>query len=308
MELSSVHIAVTGGTGFLGNYIVKHFVQRGDQCRVWCHSTSNRSSLTAYDAGIEWVEGRLGDSSAAFQLVQGCDAVIHAALDLRGSDLGTDDEDLVRFAESNIIGTLRLITEARAAGVPRFVCVSSCAVHEKILDDRTLDETHPLWPTTHYGAHKAAIEKFVHSFGLGKDYPICAVRPVHIYGLANPAAESTWYELVRSVVKGDNVECRRGGKCVHAGDVAKACDLLLGADADAVRGEVFACCDRYISEHEVAQLVKQLTGSASIVTGTATAPRHQIDTRKLTNMGMQFGGQPLLRGTIEELVNAVSVE
>ena len=35
--------------------------------------------------------------------------------------------------------------------------VSTCAVHEVILDDRPLDQAQPLWPTGHYGAHKAAL-------------------------------------------------------------------------------------------------------------------------------------------------------
>jgi nucleoside-diphosphate-sugar epimerase len=49
-------------------------------------------------------------------------------------------------------------------------------VHDVILQDRPLDEAHPLWPKSHYGAHKAAIEKFVHSFGLGEGYAICSLR------------------------------------------------------------------------------------------------------------------------------------
>ena len=35
----------------------------------------------------------------------------------------------------------------------RFVFISTCAVHDVILDDRPLDEAHPLWPAGHYGAH-----------------------------------------------------------------------------------------------------------------------------------------------------------
>ncbi len=71
----------------------------------------------------------------------------------------------------NLLGTLELIEASIAAGVKRFIFVSTCAVHEKILDDRPLDEAHPLWPLTHYGAHKAAIEKFVHSYGYGQGLP-----------------------------------------------------------------------------------------------------------------------------------------
>ena len=80
-------------------------------------------------------------------------------------------------ATHNVVGTLRLIEAARAADVPRFVYISSCAVHDRILDDRPLDEAHPLWASNHYGAHKAAVEKFVHSFGHGHGYAICRTSP-----------------------------------------------------------------------------------------------------------------------------------
>jgi hypothetical protein len=48
--------------------------------------------------------------------------------------------------------------------VPRFVFISSCAVHDVIRDDRLLDEKHPFWPMSHCGAHKAALEKFVPAY------------------------------------------------------------------------------------------------------------------------------------------------
>ena len=48
-------------------------------------------------------------------------------------------------------------------------------------------------------AHKAAIEKFVHSYGWGHGYAICALRPTGIYGTALPIEESKWYGLVQAV-------------------------------------------------------------------------------------------------------------
>ena len=63
---------------------------------------------------------------------------------------------------------MQLFQAAFDAGIARFIHISTCAVHDVILDDRPLDETHPLWPKSHYGAHKAALEAFVHSFGFGQ--------------------------------------------------------------------------------------------------------------------------------------------
>src|SRR5207302_3043214 len=133
-------------------------------------------------------------------LVGGADAVVHAALEWerQGGFRSGGDSDLPAFLDANLLGSLKLFQAARAAGVPRFVFISTCAVHEVILGDRPLDEAHPLWPTGHYGAHKAALEKFVHSYGLSQGWPICALRPTGIYGLAHPPQNSRWFDLIGS--------------------------------------------------------------------------------------------------------------
>ena len=206
------------------------------------------------------------------------------------------------LSRRTLLGTIRLIEAARTAGAERFVLISTCAVHEKILDDRPLDETHPTLPTSHYGAHKAALEQFVHSYGFGQGYPICAVRPTGVYGAKRPAQNSKWFDLVSAVVRGEPVTCQRGGKEVHAADVAKAVGILLTADG--VAGQAYNCCDRYVSEYEVATIARRISGSSSRILGEPTAPRHEIVTAKIRALGMEFGGRPLLETTIAELVVA----
>lgn len=294
-----MRIAVTGATGFIGRYIVNQLDGEGHSLRCWHRESSNRQGFD-HVKNLEWVAGDLGDRQQAESLVNGCDAVVHAALYRQGKSFMGAEGDLIEFVEKNVVGTLKLIEAARAAGVARFVVVSTCAVHDKILGDRPLDESHPLWATSHYGAHKAAIEKFVHSFGLGQDYPICAVRPTGVYGVAHPAENSKWFDLISAVVRGETVECSRGGKEVHAADVAKAISILLTADG--INGEAFNCCDRYISDFEVATLAKEFSGSAAQISGESKQPKHQIETGKIQSLGMRFGGEELLRRTVAVLV------
>ncbi len=296
-----MRIALTGATGFIGRYIVDQLAGEGHSLRCWHRASSNRDGFD-HIADMTWVEGDLGDRSQAETLVDGCDAVVHAALYRSGKGFMDAEGDLIEFVEKNVVGTLKLIEAARGAGVGRFVAVSTCAVHDKILSDRPLDETHPLWAKSHYGAHKAAIEKFVHSFGLGQDYPICAVRPTGVYGVATPPKNSKWFDLISAVVRGDNVECSRGGKEVHAADVAKAIGILLVADG--INGEAYNCYDRYISDFEVATLAKEYSGSSAQISGESKQPKHQIMTEKIRSLGMQFGGEELLRQTVADLVKA----
>ena len=294
-------IALTGGTGFIGRHIIERLCRRGDRVRCLARDSSDRTGFESAEGQLEWVTGELADGDHR-EFVEGCDAVVHAALDRPGRDFRGAEGNLVDFLNTNFMGSIRLMEAARLAGAGRFIFISTCAVHEKILDDRPLDETHPLWPRTHYGAHKAALEKFVHSYGLGHDFDICALRPSGVYGVARNPADSKWFEMIQSIVRGEPVTCSRGGKEVHAADVAQAVEVLLNASS--VQGEAYSCCDQYISEFTVAHLARDISGSLAAIAGEQKSPRHQIVADKLCRLGMQFGGDAILRETVQQLVMA----
>ena len=301
-----MRIAITGATGFLGRYLVHHLARGGHQLRCWYRPGSDRSGFEDVAAAIEWLPGTLGEEAAARELVRDADAVVHAAVQWEGPrnrGRGSHGEPGV-FLGVNLTGSLQLFQAAFEAGVSRFVFISTCAVHEVILDDRPLDEAHPLWPTSHYGAHKAALEAFVHSYGLGQGWPICALRPTGIYGLAHPPQASRYYDLVGQMLRGQRIESARGGKEVHAADVARAVELLLRVDAPRIAGQSFNCYDLYVAEEHVARIAGELTGSPSVISSNNRGPKHQIDTTKIRSLGMTFGGEALLRRTVQELVEA----
>ena len=299
-----MRIALTGATGFLGRYILAHLTSLGHTCRCWHRPTSDLGGIDMRGGLVVWVPGGLGVPGADEALLEGCDAVVHAALDRPdpGRGFRGAEGDLIPFVEKNVMGTLRLIESARRSGVGRFVFISTGAVHEKIAEGHPIDETLAAWPLSHYGASKAALEAFVHSYGYGQGYPICALRPTGIYGLARPPKASKWFDLIQAVAQGREVNCRRGGKEVHAADVARAVEIVLAAEPGEIAGESFECYDRYISEYEVAAIAKDLAGTSGAILGAATTPRNEIVTAKLRALGMSFGGRPLLERTIGEIL------
>lgn len=294
-------VAVTGATGFIGQYIVRHLVGLGNECRCWYRRTSTRSSMEDVAAGIEWIEGELGDGASVKRLVVGCDAVVHAALYRPGAGFRGTEGDVLEFARRNVLGSLVLIEEARRAQVSRFVFISTCAVHEIILEDRKLDEAHPMWPTSHYGAYKAAVEEFVYSYGLGHGYEICALRPTGVYGLHHIREQSKWFKLVQDVAAGRTERVTdRGGKEVHVADVARAVGILL--QAEGVAGQAYDCYDMYVSEQEVARIAARLSGRNVVIPSSNPGPKNQIDTSKLRGLGMKFGGLAPLEQTIDQML------
>ena len=90
---------------------------------------------------------------------------------------------------------------------------------------------------------------------------------------------------------------------MNVDDVARAVELLL--QADGVAGEVYNCCDGYLSDWEVATLAKEYAGSSSSMSGAPRQPKHQICTTKLKELGLAFGGPARISKTVSQLVERV---
>src|SRR5438477_8650023 len=137
-----MRIAVTGATGFLGRYLVRHLAEAGHRLHCWHRPQSDRGGFEKQAGAIEWLPGSLGDQDAVRALVRGADAVVHAAVEWEGPrNRGAGSHGAAdAFLGVNLTGSLQLFQAAFEASVSRFVFISTCAVHEMILDDRLLDE------------------------------------------------------------------------------------------------------------------------------------------------------------------------
>jgi nucleoside-diphosphate-sugar epimerase len=94
-----MRIAVTGGPGFIGHYILRQLASAGHALRCWYRPTSDRSGLE--DVSIEWLPGELNDEGASKSLVAGCDAVVHAALYRPGTGFRGAEGNLVEFVRND---------------------------------------------------------------------------------------------------------------------------------------------------------------------------------------------------------------
>lgn len=116
-------VLVTGGTGFLGAYILRELVEKGYPVRAIRRSDKQPFYISpSILEKVEWVPGDIMDTSSLEEAMEGVDAVIHAAAKV--SFAGSDKHELFT---TNIEGTANVVNIAIEQGIRRLVHVSSVA-------------------------------------------------------------------------------------------------------------------------------------------------------------------------------------
>jgi nucleoside-diphosphate-sugar epimerase len=197
-----MRLAITGGTGFVGSRLIDAAVADGHAVRAL-----TRRSMDSRP-NVDWVPGALDQPAALDELVAGTDAVIHVAGVLTGRTAAD-------FDRANVDGTQAMLSAAKAAGVNRFVHVSSLAAREPQL--------------SLYGASKATSEALVAAPGLRH----AIVRPPAVYG---PGDKET-LELFRMARLGVVLLPPKGRlSLIHVDDLARL--LVALAEPDAPSGQI----------------------------------------------------------------------
>lgn len=297
-------IAITGLSGFLGHYVAKRLFNKDVQIQALVRSTSDISHLNEFAEKITFIQGDLGDKESLKKFVQGADIVIHMAYERNGAGFrNSANKDIRRLLDVNLSGSLELLEAAKQQGVKQFIFTSSCAVYGHIFPDIKLNEQHPLLPNQNYGAYKAAVEAFCHSYFLSKSINTTIFRPVGIYGIDPNLTHSEWYDLVKNIKNGVDVEVVGGGKIVDVNDVANA--IVSAIDNKDAFGKVYNLIDFYIDNLTIAEMAKEICGSKSRISGTPKQPINTMDNTESKKLGVYYKGTKGLKQYIQELIKVV---
>jgi dTDP-glucose 4,6-dehydratase len=160
-----MRILVTGGAGFIGSNFVRGVLAGEYPATVGAEVTvldaltysGNRANLPVEDARLRFVPGDIGDAALVADLLPGHDVVVHFAAE---SHVDRSILGAAPFAVTNVVGTQILLDAARAAGVGRFVHVSTDEVYGSI-ERGAWTEDWPLAPNSPYAASKAGSDLLV---------------------------------------------------------------------------------------------------------------------------------------------------
>lgn len=225
-------ILLTGGTGFLGKYIIEELGSRGEQVRILVRNPAKVRDLPSY---VEVIQGDVLDVLSIERAMEGVDYVIHSA-----AVVSFWKKRHAEMREINITGTANMVNAALVNKVKKFVQISSIAALGRPenpigpLDEKTKWVKSKVNPV--YGRSKYLAELEVYR-GVEEGLKAAMINPGIIVGAGNGHWDSGSPKIFKVIHKGLKYY-NPGSTCfVSAGDCAKATNLLL--DSDHVMGERF---------------------------------------------------------------------
>lgn len=283
-----MRIAVTGGTGLVGRFIVEEALRRGQVVTVMGRTPPHAGFFSASVRFLPY------DMNAAPPLLGDQDALVHAAFDhIPGQYRGGEGDDPAGFLARNLDGTLALFAEARKAGLRRTVFLSTRAVYGDYPEGTPLLETLPPRPDTLYGQVKHAAEQALDADGV-------SLRATGVYGPAGPGQTHKWADLFDDFAQGRPIAPRIATE-VHGADLARAVQIALGKGVP----PILNVSDLTLDRHDLLTEVARITGCTTPPPTRATTPVSAMDTTRLQALGWVPSGMEGLRAALRQMLMPV---
>lgn len=191
-------VLITGVTGFIGGHLVPTLVRQGYDVTGAVRAESTRRPELR-QPGLKLVEiADIAEERRWSRHLRGIDVVIHLAGRVHVMR-ETSHDPLARFREVNVQGTLRLAESAMAAGVRRFVYLSSIKVNGEATDEVPFNAEDAPRPQGAYAQSKYEAEQALLSLATRGDMDVVIIRPPLVYGAG---AGGNFARLVRLVKLG----------------------------------------------------------------------------------------------------------
>jgi UDP-glucose 4-epimerase len=197
-------IAITGGSGFIGSWIVDELVTRGHSVVILDHSKRESNPKA------ELFLGDVRDSTAVHELAAHVDGIIHLA-----AVLGTQETigNPGPAVETNMMGGVNVLSACRQYGIP--LVYAGVGNH---------------WMLNTYSTTKTAVERLLYQFRDEFNLPFATVRPVNAYGPRQRVAPPFGPGKVKKIMPAFVCRALTGSKLEVYGNGDQVSDMVFVGD------------------------------------------------------------------------------
>lgn len=166
-------VLITGGSGFIGSYLAKRHVEKGDEVTILVRGKSNLFNLEG--CRVHMVKGDICEKRTLYSAVEKMDYIYHTA----ALKFAYKKEDYYRINHLGTKNLLEVVSEIHP-DLKIFVYLSSLAAVGPSINGAPLKETDTPHPLSHYGKSKLLGEKEV--LDCKDRIPVIIIRPPAVYG------------------------------------------------------------------------------------------------------------------------------
>jgi UDP-glucose 4-epimerase len=252
-----MRIMITGGTSFIGSYVVRRLAEEGHEITVLARNPTKVPGLISLPS-VRFFHGTLTSPRAITEALRGQQACIHIAL-------GWGDSALA-MAESDTLPAIGIFQAAADLGVRHVIYTSSVAVFGTA--PGWFSDATPARPSRLYGATKAASEVYLLALAAERAVRGNVIRPGYTFGspavLGAPIQSMPELpEIAGRASRSEPITVTRnaGLQFIWAGDLATVYSSVLGST---VNREVFTSLSpEFITWEQIARWAVEFCGSAS---------------------------------------------
>jgi nucleoside-diphosphate-sugar epimerase len=296
-------VLVTGGAGYKGCVLVPKLLRAGYAVVVYDLMLFGDEGLPRHEY-LTVTKGDIRDTAAYSQAVAGMDAVIHMACISNDPSFELDPA-LSRSINYECFEPL--VLASKAAGVKRFIYVSSSSVYG-VSDAPEVTEEHPLVPLTDYNKYKGLCEPILLRHQ-SSDFTTVIIRPATVCGYSPRMRFDLTVNILTNHAVNSGVITVFGGSQkrpnIHIDDVTELYVELLSMPKEKIAGEIFNAGYQNHTILELARITQKIVerempdaGSIPIkITATNDPRSYHVSSRKIA---AKLGWRP--KRTIEDAV------
>lgn len=265
MKIQNKRILITGGAGFIGSNLTKSLILKNNHVVVvdnFSQGSLRKLKEIKGNKNLKIVKADILDMSRMLRITKGIDIIFHLAVQCLRISL----KDPFLVNDVNTTGTLNMLWVGHKNKVKKFLYCSSSEVYGTALK-APMDESHPLKPTTVYGASKLQGEIYAKCFNDNYGLPTVIVRPFNTYGynghFAGPYGEVIPRFIARiknglpPIIFGDGMQTR---DFTFISDTVVG--LILAAESEKLNGQAINIAyGKEININKIAEILIELLKS-----------------------------------------------